>query len=239
MNQLKVFEKRSVLGQELKIYGTQEEPLFLAKDVADWIEHSKANMMLQSIDEDEKLMETIFTSGQNRQMWFLTEDGMYEVLMQSRKPIAKAFKKQVKNILKEIRKTGRYEKPKSSMEMLELQFEALKETSNRVDTVEKDVIYLKEEVKLDPGEYNYLTSHISRNVRRAIQSFGLANTKEVKKELFRDINRGLNEFCEVATRTQLKQKHFDKAMEYIQIWVPSTSTKLKVQQLSMDLDKEG
>ena len=39
-------------------------------------------------------------------MWFLTEDGLYEVLMQSRKPIAKEFKKEVKKILKQIRTTG-------------------------------------------------------------------------------------------------------------------------------------
>ena len=41
-------------------------------------------------------------------MWFLTEDGLYEVLMLSRKPIAKEFKKQVKEILKSIRKNGMY-----------------------------------------------------------------------------------------------------------------------------------
>lgn len=108
MEQLQVFEQREVLGQELRIYGTQEEPMFLAKDVADWIEHSQTSKMLQSIDEDEKLTGTLFLSGQNREMWFLTEDGMYEVLMQSRKPIAKAFKKKVKEILKDIRKHGMY-----------------------------------------------------------------------------------------------------------------------------------
>ena len=64
--------------------------------------------MLNSIDEEEKLKETLFTSGQNREMWFLTEDGLYEVLMQSRKPIAKKFKKEVKKILKQIRQTGGY-----------------------------------------------------------------------------------------------------------------------------------
>lgn len=64
--------------------------------------------MISSIDEDEKLMRTLFLSGQNRQAWFLTEDGLYEVLMQSRKPIAKQFKKQVKEILKTIRKHGMY-----------------------------------------------------------------------------------------------------------------------------------
>lgn len=106
--QLEIIDQRELLGHEFKIYGTLDEPLFLAKDVATWIGHSKTSIMLGNIEKDEKLRETIFTSGQNREMWFLTEDGLYEVLMQSRKPIAKEFKKEVKKILKTIRKTGGY-----------------------------------------------------------------------------------------------------------------------------------
>ena len=108
MNDLHVIYKQEVLGQEFKIYGTKEEPLFLAKDVANWIEHNKPNEMIKNVDEDEKLKAIITHSGQGREMWFLTENGLYEVLMQSRKPIAKQFKKQVKQILKQIRKTGGY-----------------------------------------------------------------------------------------------------------------------------------
>ena len=55
-----------------------------------------------------KLVGTLFRSGQNREAWFLTENGLYEVLMQSRKPLAKEFKKKVKEILKSIRKHGLY-----------------------------------------------------------------------------------------------------------------------------------
>ncbi|HEM5423752.1 TPA: hypothetical protein U1582_001072 [Streptococcus suis] len=95
-------------GQPLNIYGSEQEPYFLAKDVADWIGHSKSSVMIDTVDDDEKLRETIFTSGQNREMWFLTENGLYEVLFQSRKPKAKEFKKVVKNILKEIRTQGYY-----------------------------------------------------------------------------------------------------------------------------------
>ena len=40
---------------------------------------------------------------ENQECLFLTEDGLYEVLMQSRKTIAKSFKKEVKKILKQIR----------------------------------------------------------------------------------------------------------------------------------------
>lgn len=98
MNNLKIIEKREVLGKDFKIYGSIDEPLFLAKDVANWIEYNsnKVGQMLKTVDKDEKLTSPIHYSGQNREMWFLTEDGLYEVLMQSRKPIAKSFKKKVK-----------------------------------------------------------------------------------------------------------------------------------------------
>ena len=62
--------------------------------------------MLKTVDEDEKM--TITNSNSGGKSAFLTEDGLYEVLMQSRKPIAKEFKKQVKLILKDIRKHGMY-----------------------------------------------------------------------------------------------------------------------------------
>ena len=108
MNELQVINQQEVLGKHFRIYGTIENPLFLAKDVAEWIEHTHTTRMLESVDDDEKLNGVIFHAGQNREMTFLTEDGFYEVLMQSRKPIAKQFKKEVKKILKDIRKTGMY-----------------------------------------------------------------------------------------------------------------------------------
>lgn len=90
------------------VYGSAQEPLFLAKDVASIIEHSDVSTMMRAVDEDEKLIQTILVSGQNREVWMVTENGLYEVLMQSRKPIAKQFKKGVKAILKEIRTNGGY-----------------------------------------------------------------------------------------------------------------------------------
>lgn len=106
---LQVLKQTELLGQQLTVYGTMEQPLFLAKDVAEWIEHSNTASMLQSIDADEKALLTNINNAYGGQSaWFLTEDGLYEVLMQSRKPIAKQFKKGVKNILREIRTTGGY-----------------------------------------------------------------------------------------------------------------------------------
>lgn len=233
MEQLQVIERKEVLHRDFKVYGTKEDPLFLAKDVANWIEHSKVNIMLNSIDENEKLMETILTSGQRRNMWFITEDGLYELLMQSRKPVAKQFKKEVKKILKELRVTGSYEVTKDPLEIMKLSMQAIEQTNKDVSTLKNDVTYLKDEVKLDAGEYNYISKHVKRTVMEVIESFAFADSKEVKGELFKDINSGLNEVCGIKTRTQLRQKHFDRAMQYINAWVPSTATRMKVQQLTL------
>lgn len=110
MSELTIIDERSVLGKEFRIYGDFDNPLFLAKDVAGWIEYdpSSINKMIVAVDDTEKVRNIIPTLGGNQESWFLTEDGLYEVLMQSRKPIAKAFKKEVKEILKSVRKHGAY-----------------------------------------------------------------------------------------------------------------------------------
>lgn len=126
MEELKIIDERRVLDKEFRIYGDFENPLFLAKDVAEWIDYAykdsrKVNRdvskMLETVEEEEKLKSTLNLGGEdyshggireNVEVWFLTEDGLYEVLMQSRKPIAKAFKKEVKEILKSVRKHGAY-----------------------------------------------------------------------------------------------------------------------------------
>ncbi|TGE31307.1 phage antirepressor KilAC domain-containing protein [Desulfosporosinus sp. Sb-LF] len=105
---LEIIDQRKILGKDFKIYGDLENPLFLAKDIGEWIEHSNSTEMLRGVDENEKLNSTILSAGQRREVTMLTEDGLYEVLFQSRKPIAKEFKKQVKRILREIRRRGIY-----------------------------------------------------------------------------------------------------------------------------------
>ena len=103
---LAVIQETEILGKKIRMYGSIENPLFLASDVAEWIEHSQTSKMVKAVDNTEKLMGTLFLSGQNRDVWFLTEDGLYEVCMQSRKPIAKQMKKEIKKYLKQIRLTG-------------------------------------------------------------------------------------------------------------------------------------
>ena len=46
----KVIEEKELLGKQFRIYGTFEEPLFFAKDVAEWIEHSNSRKMLNTVN---------------------------------------------------------------------------------------------------------------------------------------------------------------------------------------------
>ena len=124
-NNLTIFKEQEVLGKNFRVFGTPEDPLFLGKDVADWIDHKKPSEMLANVDDDEKIKVKINPSDtiagvlqSNTEYWFLTENGVYEVLMQSRKPIAKQFKKQVKEILKSIRKNGAYIDPETLEKMI-------------------------------------------------------------------------------------------------------------------------
>ncbi len=103
--QIQVLKSTELCGQQFNVYGSSEEPYFFAKDVANVINLTNVSDMVSRLDEDERYK---FNLGRQGNGWFLTEDGLYEVLMQSRKPIAKQFKKGVKAILKEIRQTGGY-----------------------------------------------------------------------------------------------------------------------------------
>lgn len=107
-NPIQVLKQTELCGRQFSVYGTTEEPLFKANEVATIIEHSTITKMLALVDEDEKGVYQLSTPGGNQQVWMLTEGGLYEVLLQSRKPIAKQFKKGVKQILHEVRTTGGY-----------------------------------------------------------------------------------------------------------------------------------
>lgn len=104
-------------GHELSVYGTLENPLFVASEVAEMIDYATngsrsyaVNAMVRTVDREEKEVRLIISPGGNTlSTTLLTEDGFYEVLLMSRKPVAKELKKKVKEVLKALRIKGRYE----------------------------------------------------------------------------------------------------------------------------------
>lgn len=105
-NEISIIKQTELLGRQFEVYGSAYEPLFKAKDVADILEVKNTSVLVQRIEEEE--VTKLNLGGLQGETLFLTENGLYEALMQSRKPIAKQFKKGVKKILKEIRLTGGY-----------------------------------------------------------------------------------------------------------------------------------
>lgn len=105
MEEIKIISKSTFLDKEIDVWGSIDNPLFRANDVQSWLGLKNVSRAVANVDEDERLNLKLSRGGS---MWFLTEEGVYELLMQSRKPIAKQFKKGVKKILHEIRTKGGY-----------------------------------------------------------------------------------------------------------------------------------
>ena len=158
IQKVEILKQTELLGRRLTVYGTAQEPLFLAKDVADWLEHTNPSAMLKMVDDDEK--RKVFcnlpnlnkdykpcesSSYMGANYLFLTEDGLYEVLMQSNLPIAKQFKKGVKQILKEIRTTGGYIAAQANETPEMIMARALKVAEHTIEEHEKKMKALAEE----------------------------------------------------------------------------------------------
>jgi prophage antirepressor-like protein len=107
MNQLqKVFQYQ---GHRVRTVIKDGEPWFVAKDVCDVLEISNNRMALQRLDDDEKGVSSIDTPGGLQESAIVNEPGLYTLILGSRKPEAKQFKRWVTHeVIPSIRKTGSY-----------------------------------------------------------------------------------------------------------------------------------
>lgn len=217
--QIEVIDKRSVLSQEITTYGDLENPIFLAKDVADWIEHTDLSRMVNLVDEDEKLKRTLYVSGQRREMWFVTEDGLYEILMQSRKPIAKKFKKEVKQILKELRLQN------SPYSNLSKELKAILTIDKKQQVIERNIKQVKTELtdfKQDIPLFAVECDEISRLVRKVgtnALNGKLSNAykdKSIRSKVYSDIYRQLRREFGVTSYKAIKRRQLEQALQAVE-----------------------
>ena len=104
-------------GHILEVYDSLDQPYFLAVDIAKLIDYSTGNAaeMLRMLEKDEHLLVTIQRSGQKRMVRVVTELGLYSILSQSTKPIARKWRRVVHSNLILLRKqnqltiTGQFE----------------------------------------------------------------------------------------------------------------------------------
>lgn len=227
---VQVLKSTEILNFPLTVYGTMEEPLFLAKDVAEMIDYAKTgagaynvSVMLQTVDEDEKLLRKIFVpaqnakkdkeesvstmlvSGQSREVWMLTEHGLYEVLMQSRKPIAKEFKRAVKDLLKDIR----LEKVQAVKGLEDYMGELLLKTADLVQV-----------------EHTYLSAVYGTPEVKEFAQFDEKRQKDLLNN-----NKELNEYCRKEYNLRVNTENYNA-----QLREENESLKCQVQYLKTDIE---
>lgn len=210
--ELQVIDKREILGQKITTYGDLENPLFLAKDVANWIEHTNITHMINMVDADEKLTYTICNSGQNREMWFLTEDGLYEVLMQSRKPIAKQFKKKVKKLLKDLRLNNLnwndpYKNLSSEMKAIIMHDKKIQKVEKIVEKVDQKF----DDLPLFPSDSKVLKKLANQTVVPLLGGKKSNAYKKLSRKVFSDLYKQIHREFDVVGCEEIKRKDLEFA----------------------------
>lgn len=96
----------------LRVVEIGSQPWFVAKDVCGILGLANMRSSLAALDEDEKGVHTMDTLGGNQEMTVISEPGLYSLILRSRKPEAKAFKRWVTHeVLPSIRARGGYLTP--------------------------------------------------------------------------------------------------------------------------------
>lgn len=112
----------------IEIYGTFQNPLFKAKDIGDLLGIKNIRTTIDNFDDECKIKINVRNHYGASDTWFLTEDGLYEVLFVSRKPIAKEFKRWIRELIKNIRLNSQ-KKLEEEKQELQKQLEYYKENT--------------------------------------------------------------------------------------------------------------
>jgi phage regulator Rha-like protein len=120
-------------------------------------------------------------------------------------------------------------------EQVILALQANEETNQRVDKLDTRVADLEENTVLSAGDYGYISRRINQRVAEVARGFGRL-TQEQRGKLHKDINSGVKAVTGVSTRTQLRNRHYETVLDFINDWEPSTATKMQVRQMTLDLE---
>lgn len=110
----------SATKQQIESVLIENEPYFIAKDICDILELDNVTNALSKLDGDEKLTLKVLRAGQNRNVNFVSESGLFALIMRSNKPEAKAFRKWVTSeVLPALRKNGFYGNSKKMTDFID------------------------------------------------------------------------------------------------------------------------
>lgn len=110
MSEMQIFQNRAFGA--VRVVEHEGEPWFVAKDVCECLELTDVSKTISLLDDDEKGTNSIRTPGGKQDMLIVSEPGLYSLVLRSRKPEAKAFKRWiVHEVIPSIRRTGGYGAP--------------------------------------------------------------------------------------------------------------------------------
>lgn len=181
---VKIFENEQF--GEIRVAGTTDEPLFCLLDVCRVLDLGNTSQVKSRLTDDVITNEVISDSiGRQQEMMFVNEDGLYDVILDSRKPQAKLFRKWVtKEVLPSIRKTGSYsieqQLPKTYLEALKALVAAEEEKERlALENAEK-----QRKIEEQAPKVQYFDNLVERNL--------LTNFRDTAKEIGLKQNQLIN-----------------------------------------------
>lgn len=159
---------------EIRAVEKASEPWFVAADVCKVLEHSNTAMALERLDDDEKYKFSLGLSGGDT--WCVNEPGLYSLVLGSRKPEAKAFKRWITHeVIPSIRKTGGYIADQEAMSPEELMAKALMVAQKTLADREVRISALTVENQIMKPKAEYFDELVDRNL--------LTSFRETAKQL--------------------------------------------------------
>lgn len=198
-----------------------DEPMFCLIDICKVLEIKNATDVAKRLDEDE--LTRLNLGSRTGETNFITESGLYAVILRSDKPNAKKFRKWVTSeVLPSIRKTGSYNKPMTTAEKIHLLAQGNEELNERVDKVEDKITSIEEETPLYGCEIEEVQKHVRK---KGIEVLGGKDSNAYKDggirgSVYSDIYKQLKrEFGCVATYKSIKRKYLADVHEFIDTYL--------------------
>lgn len=215
-NEVQVFNFEQMNVRTVEI---NDEVWFVATDVANALGLSNVSMSIKALDDDER---SKFNLGRQGEVNVINEPGLYNFIGSSRKTEAKQFMRWVRHeVLPSIRKTGGYQaKPMTPMELLETQFEALKEVSADQQELRGEFAELKEQFGLPNDLRKRFTKARNKRVVEVMGGYyGTAyNTKKLRNAVYRQLGNFIKDRFVINEFASLPMSKFDEAMRLTQNW---------------------
>lgn len=218
MNNLQIF-KNDELGQ-IRAIEKDGQPWFVAKDVCEILEIQNTTDAIKRLDTDEVTRFNL--GGLTGEANLVNEYGLYSLILGSRKPEAKKFKRWVTHeVLPSIRKTGGYQKSLTPQEIMREQLAMIDDVSERVDKLENTMT-------IDYGQQKVLERLVGQTVIASLGGKDTMAYKETSKKVFKECNRDIQDRFNVNSRSNVPKLKFEDACKYIRHWEPCTNTKIAI-----------